>query len=155
MNRAHTGRSAWGRSRFGGGTGVLLTVSLAIGAGCAALLGGLFARTVNAESPWLAFALLAVATLPVFSALSWVLLVDRGTITEAAERPEESVESDWYAKAAAGAFQDFLFVGGIGAAVFAFLGIDARVELVLAAVLVVLMLDFGARYLWQKRRATR
>lgn len=155
MTEHDTARSAWGRSRFGGGSGALIGVSITLGALLACGAGALFAWIGAAERPGLTFALLAAGTLPVWAALAWALLVDRATITGATRRPEESVESDWYTRAAAGVFQDLLLVGGLGAAAFSLGSIHAPVGAVLAAVVALAMLDFGARYLTQKRRASR
>lgn len=86
--------------------------------------------------------------------LGWVLLVDRSTLSGAVERPDDSIESAWYEKAAGGAFGDILLVGGLGAAVFAFMKVEAPVSWCLSAVVLFAMLDIAARYLWQKKSAS-
>lgn len=83
------------------------------------------------------------------------MLVDRSTLTGAMDRPEDSIESVWYEKAASGVFGDILIVGGLGSAGFAFMQLEASVSLVLLAVTLLAALDFAARYLWLKKSAAR
>ena len=146
-------RSKWGRSRFGGSSAQLLAASLAIAVLVSAALGWLFMVLRNGDRPLLAFGIMAAFTLPVAAVLAWVVLVDRSTITGALEKPEDSVESVWYEKAASGAFTDILLVGGLGCAALTFLGTEGTAGLVLGGVVAFAMLDFGVRYLWQKKTA--
>ncbi|MCR2808150.1 MULTISPECIES: hypothetical protein [unclassified Microbacterium] len=154
MDESTTTRSRWGRAHFGGGSATLLGASLLMGGLVSAGAGGLFVSVTPTERPILAFALVMVGTFPVATALGWVLFVDRATLSEALENPDDSVESFWYHKAASGAFHDLLIVGGLGAAGFSLLQIEASVGLVLAGVLLFTMLDVAARYLWLKKSAT-
>lgn len=153
MDESTTTRSRWGRARFGGGSAALWGASLMIGVVISGCLGGLFVALNPTERPLLAFALVLAGTLPVAAAVGWVLLVDRSTIAGAIAKPEDSIESDWYEKAASGAFHDVLIVGGLGAAAFSLAQIEAPVGLVLAAAILFIMLDCAARYLWLKRSA--
>lgn len=143
--------SRWGRARFGGGTAALIGVSLGSGVFLSAIAGGAFAALSGSEQPILALAVMIVCTLPVTTALGWAVLVDRSSLKGAIERPDDSIESTWYDKAASGTFGDVLLVGGLGAAAFAFMQIDAPVGWSLAAVVLFAMLDFTARFLWLKR----
>lgn len=143
--------SRWGRARFGGGTAALIGVSLGSGALLSAAAGGTFAALGGSEQPALALAVVFICTLPVTAALCWAILVDRSSVKGAIERPDDSIESAWYGKAASGTFGDVLLVGGLGATAFAFVKIEAQVSWVLAAVVLFAMLDFTVRFLWVKR----
>ena len=114
MDVKKVSQTRWGKARFGGGSAALLSISLGIGAIASAGLGWLFQLLGDAERPVLAFTLMAVSTLPVTTALGWAALVDRSTLMGAIEKPDDSIESVWYEKAAGGAFGDILLVGGLG-----------------------------------------
>lgn len=150
-------KSAWGRMRSGGNTRTLLLLSF--GGGLAAALG--VAALVAAAGPEERFlaALLAFGFsfwLP-FSALFWVLLVDRGTMRDAPRNVEDSVEYRWSERASAGVFRDMLVLLGAGAAVLSVLevAIDLTLRwplhLVLAGLVVLAMVDFGIRMQLSKR----
>jgi hypothetical protein len=153
MNDTKIARSRWGRARFGGGSPTLLSTSLVTGILISTGLGGLFVLLSDVERPELAFALVVVCTLPVAATLGWVVLVDRSTLAGAIDKPDDSIESAWHEKAASGTFGDILIVGGLGAAGFAFAGIEAPITWVLSAIVLFVMLDFAARYLWLKKTA--
>lgn len=146
-------RSRWGRSRFGGSSAVLISISLAIGAAVSTAAGALFVALGDVERPVLAFALMVTFTLPTAAALGWALLVDRATLDGAADKPEDSVESAWYDKAASGAFGDVLLVGGLGAGGFTLTWIEGPLTWALSALVLFAMLDFAVRYQWLKRAA--
>jgi len=146
-------RSAWGRARFGGGSTALLVVSLTIGVLVSAGLGGLFLVLGNTQHPALAFSVVVLGTLPVTAVLGWAVLVDRSTLAGALEKPEDSIESAWYDKAASGAFGDILIVGGLGAGALGFTGTEAPLTWALSALVLFAMLDLAVRYLWLKRSA--
>lgn len=147
-------QTRWGKARFGGSSAALLGVSLGIGVIVSACLGWGFSLLGDVERPVLAFSLMTVSTLPVTTALGWAVLVDRATLVGATEKPDDSIESSWYEKAAGGVFGDMLLIGGLGATVFAFTKIEAPISWCLAAVVLFAMLDFTARYLWQKKSAS-
>jgi hypothetical protein len=153
MNTNRATRSAWGRARFGGSSTTLLAVSLTIGVLVSAGLGGLFLVLGTAANPVLAFSVVGVVTLPVTAALGWVVLVDRSTLAGALDRPNDSIESAWYDKAASGAFGDILIVGGLSAGGLGLAGIEAPLTWALSALVLFAMLDFAVRYLWLKRSA--
>ena len=150
-------KSAWGRMRSGGNTRTLLLLSF--GGGLAAALG--VAALVAAAGPEERF----LATLLAFgfsfwltfSALLWVLLVDRGTMRDAPRNVEDSVEYRWSERASAGVFRDMLVLLGAGAAVLSVLevAIDLTLRwplhLVLAGLVVLAMVDFGIRMQLSKR----
>lgn len=144
-------KSAWGRMRSGGNTRTLLLPSF--GGGLAAALG--VAALVAAAGPEERFLATLLAFgfsfwLP-FSALLWVLLVDRGTMRDAPRNVEDSVEYRWSERASAGVFRDMLVLLGAGAAVLSVLevAIDLTLRwplhLVLAGLVVLAMVDFGIR----------
>ena len=150
-------KSAWGRMRSGGNTRTLLLLSF--GGGLAAALG--VAALVAAAGPGQRFlaTLLAFGLsfwLP-FSALLWVLLVDRGTMRDAPRNVEDSVEYRWSERASAGVFRDMLVLLGAGAAALSVLevAIDLTLRwplhLVLAGLVVLAMVDFGIRMQLSKR----
>ncbi len=148
-----TAASRWGRARFGGSFAGLALASLAVGVLLAGGVGWLFASFALTDRPGIGFAFVAAGVLPVATMLGWAIFVDRSTLAGAVERPEESIESVWYEKAASGAFGDILLVGGISAVGFSIMQIDAPVMLVVAIVIGFAMLDFGVRYLWQRSAA--
>lgn len=143
-------RSGWGRARFGGGVFALALASLTIGVVASGAIAWAFASLVVGERPWLGFAIMLAGMLPVCTIAGWALLVDRSSLSGAVARPEESVEMVWYQRASSGAFGDILLVGGIGALGFSLAPVAAPIAIVLGALLVFAMLDFGVRYLWQK-----
>lgn len=150
-------KSAWGRMRSGGNSRTLLLLSF--GGGLAAALG--VAALVAAAGPQERFLATLLAFgfsfwLP-FSALLWVLLVDRGTMRDAPRNVEDSVEYRWSERASAGVFRDMLVLLGAGAAVLSVLevAIDLTLRwplhLVLAGLVVLAMVDFGIRMQLSKR----
>ena len=150
-------KSAWGRMRSGGNTRTLLLRSFE--GGLAAALGvAVLVAAAGPEERFLA-TLLAFGFsfwLP-FSALLWVLLVDRGTMRDAPRNVEDSVEYRWSERASAGVFRDMLVLLGAGAAVLSVLevAIDLTLRwplhLVLAGLVVLAMVDFGIRMQLSKR----
>lgn len=146
-------RSTWGRSRFGGSGRGLIAVSLTSGVVLSAGFGWLFTILEPANlRPGLLFAVGVVVTFPFSAMLAWALLVDRSTLTGAVTRPEETVESVWYERAAAGAFTDLVAVIGIGAAAMTFFFPDVSGGAVLIGLFGVTAADFGIRYLVPSRR---
>lgn len=150
-------KSAWGRMRSGGNSRTLLLLSF--GGGLAAALG--VAALVAAAGPQERFLATLLAFgfsfwLP-FSALLWVLLVDRGTMRDVPRNVEDSVEYRWSERASAGVFRDMLVLLGAGAAVLSVLevAIDLTLRwplhLVLAGLVVLAMVDFGIRMQLSKR----
>lgn len=132
---------------------------LSFGGGLAAALG--VAALVAAAGPEERFLATLLAFgfsfwLP-FSALLWVLLVDRGTMRDAPRNVEDSVEYRWSERASAGVFRDMLVLLGAGAAVLSVLevAIDLTLRwplhLVLAGLVVLAMVDFGIRMQLSKR----
>lgn len=93
-------QSTIGRARFSGGTAALVVLSLLVGLAISGGLGALYAWLGETGEAWIRFAIVAVVTLPVSAMLPWALLVDRSSLKGSIERPEDSIESRWYAKAA-------------------------------------------------------
>lgn len=144
-------RSLWGRSRFGGGTGALLASCVLIALTVSGVVAGYaWAATEGRHRDvLLVFAFIA---LPTIFAMAWVCLVDSGSIRDAVERPDDTIEGQWLQRAQSGAFTDLLFVLGLVLVIGVF--IDADVSAVLALGLAVLfaMADVGVRIAWLKRR---
>ena len=144
-------RARLGRARFGGGPAALLIASALIGLGVAAGLGALFAWLGDSGEAWLRFVVMAVVSLPVAAALGWVLLVDRSSLADAIERPEDTVESAWMQRAAEGTVRDVFVTVSLGAAIFSITGLQLDTGLLLLGVAVLLVVDLGVRYLRVKR----
>lgn len=146
-------RTRWGRSRFGGGSLLLVLVSIGLGIVVSSGIGWLAKASQPAqERPWLLFLAVAVVTLPVTTVGAWALLVDRSTLAGAIDEPEETVENRWYEKAATTTFHFLLATLGIGLAVFSFLRVDIAPPVVVGGYLVVGIAVFAASYLIAKRR---
>lgn len=147
-------KSAIGRSRWGGSSAVLL--SLSIGLGIVSGTGlGLAAQWVApvSDRPWwlLPVAIMATTTLP-SCALWWVLFVDRSTLRGATPNPEESIEAQWYEKAASAAFTISIAVIGVAAAAFSIMRWNVDSGLLLAGACMVMVLCFAGSFLVIKRR---
>ncbi|RWR18350.1 hypothetical protein D8Y24_11570 [Agrococcus lahaulensis] len=153
MNDAPAARttSRFGRARFGGGTPALLAATLLGGAAIASALGALYAALGDQGDPWLRFVVMAVVTLPVAAALVWAASVDRSSLTDATERPEDSVESAWFDRAARGAFGDTFMTVGLAAAAFSITGLQVDTGLLLLALATLIGVDVAVRYLLAKR----
>lgn len=146
-------RSRWGRVRFGRSRVSALVPAIPIGIGLAGLLAAVSVAVGFApERPWLGAAILVVALAGPLTALVWALCVDRGTLRGAAERPEESVESEWYHRAAQGAFHDVLTLSGLALAALVITGTQVDGTLVLLGVLAVCVLSTGTRYVIHRQR---
>lgn len=146
--------SRWGRSRFGGGSALLLVLSLTLGLLLAGGIGALLALFSEGGNPWLAVAVGTIVTLPAATALSWAVFVDWSTITGRLDRPEESIESVWYGRAATGTFHDLLMILGLGAAAFSITRISVDTGILLLVLCGVTMIDFALRY-WASARTAR
>ncbi|MFC6147093.1 hypothetical protein [Corynebacterium nasicanis] len=146
--------SRFGRARFGGGPVTLLLTTLLLGLVLAALIGALGTVINSQDSTWLVASVFALTSLPVTLALTWVLLVDRSTLTGALDNPEDSVESHWLNRAARGAFFDIMTVAGLGIIAFLLaesLGWSLNGSGTLLLLLLLGWFDFGLRYWVQQR----
>ena len=146
-------RTPWGTTKRGGfpALGVAIPAGLAL----AAALGVVAAAMGATESnPMLGGVVFALGLALPLVALVYAVVVDRGTIKGAADRPEESVESGWYDRAAAGAFTDLVLLAGAGATILAFIPANFPVDLklVLPAVVLACFASFGIRYLLLRHR---
>lgn len=146
MAAATAQRTRWGRSRFGGGTGALLMLSMLCGALLAAAAGALFGWLVASTTQVLGSILFACMVWPVTSALAWVCFVDVTSLRDTVENAEDTVENHWYDKAASATFTDLLLVLGIGGVIFTFAPIEANIGLTLVAVIILVTADFALRY---------
>jgi hypothetical protein len=148
-------RTKWGRTKFG--TGRTPAMAIAIPAGLVlAAAGGVLSVLVGvtAADPVLGFGVFTACLAMPAVALVYVLVVDRGTLRGATERPDDSVESRWYDQAASGSFMDLIAGLGITSIILVFIPGDFPVDLdlVLPAVLVVCFASFGIRYLVLRRK---
>ncbi|MFF0945336.1 hypothetical protein ACFYE2_14070 [Kocuria sp. CPCC 205300] len=148
-------RTKWGRTKFGTGRTPAMAIALPSGV-VLAVAGGLLSVLVGvtASNPALGFwVFTSCLTMPAV-ALVYVLVVDRDTLEGAAERPDDSIESGWYDKAASGSFADLILVLGIASIILTFIPRDFFVDLklVLPAVVAVCFASFGVRYLVLRRK---
>lgn len=147
-------RTKWGSAKIGGrripALAIAIPAGLVIALGIAVVVQ--LAGGMNSD-PLIGIPVVALALSPATMGAVYVFVVDRESIRGAVARPEESIESGWFEKAAAGSFTDILFVAGIGAAVAAFTRWEAEVSLVLGGLLIVAFASFGIRYLLMKGRA--
>ncbi|MCQ1987100.1 hypothetical protein [Arthrobacter sp. zg-Y844] len=109
---------------------------------------------ISGSNPALGFWVFAACIAMPAVALVYVLVVDRNTLIGATERPDDSVESGWIDKAAAGSFMDLIMVLGVAATVLAFIPKDFSVDLklILPAVIALGFASFGIRYLVLRRK---
>ena len=142
-------RLRMGRARFSSGSTPAWIPAAAIGTVIAILIGAI-AAGISPTAHFLAFAVFAVCLWSPVTMICWAVLVDRESMRGAVSDPEESVESSWYDKSAQGAFHDALIACGLGAGIFAFWPIETELAWVLMGVTVLLMCDFGIRYLINK-----
>jgi len=94
----------------------------------------------------------AFVALPFLFALAWVALVDRGSVRDAVERPDDTVEVQWLQRAQSGAFTDLLLVLGLGLVAGVLIDIDVSLRAALLALTAFAMADAGLRYAWLARR---
>lgn len=143
-------RTKWGYAKFG--TGRVPAAAIAVPCGLAlGAAGGLLSVLLGITDPnpalgfWVFFACIAMPAV----ALVYLLVVDRNTLIGATERPDDSVESGWIDKAAAGSFMDLILVLGVAATVLAFIPRELVIDLklVLPAVIALGFASFGIRYL--------
>ena len=151
-------KSRWGRMSSGGSTRKLLSLSLGGGLVLALAVSVVVAALGYPDRLVLAGVVFASCLLPVSSALVWVLLVSRETLSGAPKNIEESVESRWTERVGAAVFLDTLVLLGAGAFALSILRSTAKwsfelpLELTSSVVMILLMLDFMIRYLLIKRR---
>ena len=149
-------RSAWGRSRFGGGQTALITASLLGGLVLAALFSLVLGALIAAEHLGLFLIIGTAVMAPVACAGVWATLVDRSTVRGAVSRPERTIENDWFDKAAVRCFYTVGII--LGPAIPLFLIAEARqwwpappTSLVLTAVLLLIWGAWAVHYQLIKR----
>lgn len=143
-------RTKWGRTKFGTGRTPAMAIAVPTGV-ILAVAGGLLSVLVGvtAANPALGFWVFsACLTMPAI-ALVYVLAVDRDTLEGAVERPDHTIESRWYDRAAAGSFMDLVAGLGITLIVLTFVPgeVSVDLDLVLAGVVAACFVSFGIRYL--------
>lgn len=109
------------------------------------------AVTSDGSSPWLSALVCGMAVTPATTALAWLILVDRESLPGAVRKPEETVESTWYASAASDAFHLLLAASGLGAYVASLWHYPA-IAWTLSAVFGVAALSFAVSYTLRKAR---
>jgi hypothetical protein len=146
-------RTRWGRVKLGDGRLPALWTALPFGIVLAVALAGVVVMTGEA-GPRPAVGAIAVAAVTIWqcTGLVWAMIVDRNTLQGATANPEQSIESAWYERAAAGAFSDILLITGLGTAAIAFTGIEVPTLVALPGVIIVAAGSLAIRYFAQQRR---
>lgn len=121
------------------------------GLGAAAALGAIASVFYN-ERPWLMFVICTVCTAGPLLAGAWALFVSKYPV-EPDPYAEDNVESQWYHRAASGAFHDLMVTGGVILTVVSIARWDFSGRTALLVMLVFMGVSFAVRYLAQKRRA--
>lgn len=144
-------RSWWGRARFGGGTGVLLGACVAI---ALVVTGGVAAWALAALDGGRREEILVVAVVatPWIFALAWVVLVDRTSLRDAVDRPDDTIEAQWLQRAQSGAFTDLLLILGLTLIAGVIVDLDVSLRIGLIVLTAFAMGDVVVRMLWLKRR---
>lgn len=149
---------ALGRSRFGGGKALMITLVLGSGLLAAVVLSTLISLLVDFdEGFWPAWINLAFTFWLVASAIAWFVFVDRSALPKPAMNPEQTVEQNWRTRAQAGVYRDlviFLGLGCVAASLCSLLAdqpLSVPVALVLAGVVWIALLNHMIRYQLIKR----
>lgn len=152
---SHTGwpKTSWGKAQFGRRKIPALAVAIPTGI---LLAAGFAALTVWAglggDRPLLGGLVFGFAVVFPAIALSYAVVVDRTTIARAAEKPEESIEYDWFQRATSGALIDLVALCGILLLASVFFGpVTVELWILLTGVLVFALVSTGARYLLARR----
>lgn len=148
-------RTKWGRAKLGNGRIPAMAIAVPGGLlfGCVLALVAVWVGAAG-PNPLLGWTVFTLCLTVPGAMLAWVLVLDRSTLQGAAEQPEESVESRWYLRAAAGAQTDVIMLAGVGVLVLTFVsaGIDLDPRLVLAGVIGVSFVSFAIRYQLLRRK---
>lgn len=148
-----TTKPRYGTTRMGGRDRAALPVALLTAVPLTALitLGIAWLYAHSTGEMLLAAAPSLMVGLPGFTALIWVVIVDRSTIPGVSLDTENSVESSWMREAHANAFLLSIAAVGLGAAVTGLLG-HATVSITLTIVGMGMMLLAIGLYLIEKHR---
>ena len=154
MNTAQKPHTGWGRTKFAGGRTPALAIAIPVDIliAAAASLIGLASGVIPDKIALLGTAVLALCLSAPCIALVYALVVDRSTLRDATERPEESVETRWLDQASEGAFRDTILITGLALTGIALAGLRFDAMWALMGVLVVALLSCGIRYLIAKRQ---
>lgn len=143
----------FGRSKLGGSSATLAAAAIGGGVLLSAVFSALMIWAQQPEQLSVFTAVYFFVTLPIFSVLAWVLLVDRNTIRGAVEKPEYSIESAWYAGATRDTFHVLMMLGGLGCVLFTAWPQVADISVVLLIVLGLMMCTFFLSYTVRKQRS--
>lgn len=148
-------RTKWGYTKFGNSRIPAMAIAIPFGI-VLGIAGGWLSVFIGVTGPnsILGFWVFASCLTMPAVALVFALIVDRKTLQGAPERPDDSIESGWYDKAASGSFTDLILVLGLTSVILAFVPRDFPVDLklVLPSVLGVCFIAFGIRYLMLRRK---
>lgn len=126
-------------------------MTVVVGLGSAAALGGAAGSLRETGGWWLNFGVFALATAGPCLSLAWLMFVAL-SVVEPDPYAEDSIEARWGEQATSGAFLDLIIGAGILLTAVAVLDIEISGLAVLFGMLVLGLLDVCARYLLAKRR---
>ena len=112
---------------------------------------GLAVAFTRPDQFWLVFGVFTACFLAPSITLAWLVL-GRGRSVQAPPHAEESVESRWLDKAAAGALMDLIPAAGIMAAAVSLFRLDLPADVALIGVVVFGLVDGGLRFAVLRRR---
>ncbi|RCK61304.1 hypothetical protein [Microbacterium sorbitolivorans] len=121
---------------------------LAIGVGALTLL----TDVAEGEQALIVAAVFALVMSWGFIGLIWAMIVDRSTLRDAIDRPDESVESKWLDAAMSGALRDTVMLTGLTLAVVSIAGIALDGTWALIGVIWIAFFSTFVRYLMAKKR---
>lgn len=127
-------------------------LAIATGLGAAAALGGIAAMSYR-DRPWLAFLVFAACTAGPLLAGAWATFVARHTV-QPVRHAEDSVEHQWYHRAASGAFHDLMVPMGLVVTVSSVARWDFSGRTALLLALIFMGISFAMRLMAQKLRST-
>ena len=146
-------RTKWGRVKFGAQKTPAMAVAIPVGL-VIAFGFALLAVWADVAGPHLIVGLAAFTfalSAPCIATI-YALVVDRSTMLGAPDDPDESIESRWYERAAAGSFMDVLVGAGLAAGLASVLDWHMDGVLVLMGIWALGLSSLGLRYFLIRRR---
>ncbi len=142
-------RTKWGRAKVGRGQIPAMKIAIPCGLMLGSALGMVAVWAgIAGPNPLIGGAAFVLCFAVPATMLVWALLVDRSTLQGAPNQPEESIESGWYQRAAAGTQTDVIMAAVIGVLVLSLVPSGSSVDprFVLGGVIGVSFLSFAIRY---------
>lgn len=149
-------RSKWGRVKFGNGRWPAMAVAAPIGVviGFALSMVAVWAD-IAGPNPVLGAAVFTLCLAVLTTFLAYIVVVDRSTMEGTSAQPEESIESRWYLKAAAGAQTDVIAAAAVATLVISLVPFGAELDprIALVGVIGVSFASFSVRHHVLRRAA--